>query len=511
MNRAIEKQLSDRALALGKSGDGDALPELTELLATDSVAVRRLAASAIGKLAGFADARLAVETLRKHLADPHPQVRQYAVKGLKAYGAEAKSALADLHDMAANESEKPYNQRDAQLAAEVIAEALRIREKQAIHQCQRCSVEVGADEFARSQRAFQRCFCDRCFDEVYLERRNFDMRIELNKTIRASDGTLVQSRGERRIADWLTRRGIAYRYDERMRIIEGYAVRPDFYLPEFDLYIEYWGMDTTDYKIAMLKKKKLYQQEGKKLVSVEREESDRIETVLQEKLSRHIHLPSDPLPDTKAGEAPSCAPTPAALLQEVGEEAEVSCMFDVLDRYRRCLRLLLFHDTDRPPPSRTADDTERLQRTRGYCLNLRGKLAAGLDMANHNADTDPPPLLSTLLRTLADRKPTVRGKGQESLAPFLLAWKLTHRAAPHPLRMSEAAACLLWYLRVTGNLDPEDRQAPTPDTISALILFMADVPENRLKTAAAATRRMLTALNAAPHNADTPTEKELLS
>ncbi len=509
MNRAIEKQLSERALALGKSGDGDALPELIDLLATDSVAVRRLTASAIGKLAGFADAQSAVEALRKQMDDPHPQVRQYAVKGLKAYGAAAQPTLADLRDMAANESEKPYNRRDAQLAAEVIAEALRILEKQAVHHCQRCCVEVGTDEFARSQRAFQRCFCDRCFDEVYLERRNFDMRIELNKTIRANDGTMVQSRGERRIADWLTRHGIAYRYDERMRIIEGYAVRPDFYLPEFDLYIEYWGMDTTDYKIAMLKKKKLYQQEGKRLVSIEREDSDRIEAVLKEKLARHIRLPNGPLPDAKA--EPSYAPTPATLIPGVGEEAEVSCMFDVLDRYRQCLRLLLFHDTDRPLPDRTADDTERLQRTRGYCLNLRRKLAAGLGMANHNADTGAPPLLSTLLRTLADRKPAARVERQASQEPLLLAWKLTHRAAPHSLRMSEAAACLLWYLRVTGQLDPEDRHAPTTNTISALILFLAAVSENRLQKAVVAALRMLTALNATPHNADTPTDEELLS
>lgn len=46
------------------------------------------------------------------------------------------------------------------------------------------------------------------------------------------------------ISEFLSRHGIIYRYDERMRIIEGHAIRPDFYLPEFDLYIEYWGMDT---------------------------------------------------------------------------------------------------------------------------------------------------------------------------------------------------------------------------------------------------------------------------
>ncbi len=57
--------------------------------------------------------------------------------------------------------------------------------------------------------------CDRCFDEVFLERRNFQTQVEINKTIEARDGTLVQSVGERRIAEWLTTQGIAYRYDAK--------------------------------------------------------------------------------------------------------------------------------------------------------------------------------------------------------------------------------------------------------------------------------------------------------
>jgi len=90
-----------------------------------------------------------------------------------------------------------------------------------------------------------------------------------------------------KIAEWLTANGIEYRYDERMRIIEGYAVRPDFYLPEFDIYIEYWGMDTTDYKIGMLKKLKLYQQQGKKLISLYPDDKNNLDEALRGKLSRY--------------------------------------------------------------------------------------------------------------------------------------------------------------------------------------------------------------------------------
>ena len=58
------------------------------------------------------------------------------------------------------------------------------------------------------------------------------------------------------------------RYDAKFRIIGEFQIRPDFYLPELDVYIEYWGMDTPQYKMSMYKKQALYQQEGKRLVSV---------------------------------------------------------------------------------------------------------------------------------------------------------------------------------------------------------------------------------------------------
>jgi hypothetical protein len=294
MDRTLEKTLSARAVELGRTGDPAVLPELLDLLRKPSGQVRRLAVSAIGKLAGLADVALAVPALQGRLLDPHPQVRQYAIKALSAYGAAACGALSDLDDITKNPIEKEYNQRDAVKAIEIIREAMRIAEEQAVHTCQRCGAAVASDEFARSQRAFQRVYCDNCFDEKFLERRNFDMRVELNKTIRAKDGTLVQSDGERRIAEFLARQKIAYRYDERFRILDGYAIRPDFYLPEYDLYIEYWGMDTTDYKIGMLKKKKLYQETGKKLVSLCFQEKPRLEQCLAEKLGQHMKLkPAD--------------------------------------------------------------------------------------------------------------------------------------------------------------------------------------------------------------------------
>jgi hypothetical protein len=186
--------------------------------------------------------------------------------------------------MARNPDEKDYIRRDAAAAATFIEEAVRIAASTAEQRCQRCNALVTAEEFARSQQVFQRVFCDRCFDEVFLERRNFETQVEINKTIEARDGTVVQSQGEKRIADWLTAHGIAYRYDAKFRIIAEFQIRPDFYLPELDVYIEYWGLDTPQYKMSMYKKQTLYQQEGKRLVSVYPKDLPGLDHLLESKL-----------------------------------------------------------------------------------------------------------------------------------------------------------------------------------------------------------------------------------
>ena len=279
-----------KAVELGNSGDAKAVSELLLMLDVNSAQVRRLAVSALGKLAGFANPEQIVPALQIKLCDKHPQVRQYAIKALSAFGADAESSLHDINDILANQYEKEYNHRDAKLAIERINESINIRKKQAVHHCRKCNIEVTAEEFARSTKTFQRIFCDKCFDEVYLKRRNFDTNVELNKNIKAKDGTLVQSDGERIIAEFLSANSIAFRYDERIRMIEGMAVRPDFYLPEFDVYIEYWGMDTIDYKIGMLKKQKLYQHEGKKLISLYHYDKDNLAEKLKLKLSRYFKI-----------------------------------------------------------------------------------------------------------------------------------------------------------------------------------------------------------------------------
>ncbi|OLD01821.1 MAG: hypothetical protein AUJ07_10445 [Crenarchaeota archaeon 13_1_40CM_3_53_5] len=60
-------------------------------------------------------------------------------------------------------------------------------------------------------------------------------------------GQSVRSKGERIIADYLTRHNIAYQYETEANtndwwIFKSRISRPDFYLPQYNLYLEYWGL-----------------------------------------------------------------------------------------------------------------------------------------------------------------------------------------------------------------------------------------------------------------------------
>ncbi len=277
-----------RALELGRGGSPEVLSELIGLLALPSNEVQRLAASAIGKLAEFgAGAERAVGALAPLAKRArHPQTQQYAIRALAKYGADARNHVHDLLDVARNPANCDYVRAAAKTAADAIALAAQDAGAGVKHRCQRCNAALSETEQVRSQQVFQRNFCDRCFDEVFLERRNFETQVEINKTIEARDGTLVQSEGEKRIADWLTAHGLTYRYDSKYRIIAEFQIRPDFYLPELDVYIEYWGMDTPQYKMSMYKKQLLYQQESKRLISVYPKDLPFIDRLLSEKLRR---------------------------------------------------------------------------------------------------------------------------------------------------------------------------------------------------------------------------------
>jgi hypothetical protein len=93
-------------------------------------------------------------------------------------------------------------------------------------------------------------------------------------------GEVVASQAERRIGDCLHAAGVAYLYEPR---IAGF--RPDFYLPDLGLIVEYWGMDPPGSPHRQ-RKVAAYRREGYSHINLENSDWWTLEETLLRKLYR---------------------------------------------------------------------------------------------------------------------------------------------------------------------------------------------------------------------------------
>lgn len=270
--------------------------ELRDFLASEFADVRRLAASALGKMAPERPAASMFLPWLIELAakDSHPQVRQYALKAIARYPKEAYLVLDQLKDIARDETAVAYVRSAAADAVAAVQEESRKKVFVGQRWCARCHRSISETEFFQSMDRFGRPYCLHCKDEKELEHHDFESTVEDAKRRRTEGGTAVQSVGEKKIAEFLEREHIAFCYDERFRISGADLIRPDFYLPEFDLYIEYFGMNTPEYNASRQRKHILYQRAGKKLISVSFLDDHDLVNILKLKLSRYIRFEGGP-------------------------------------------------------------------------------------------------------------------------------------------------------------------------------------------------------------------------
>ncbi|MCQ3978795.1 MAG: hypothetical protein DPW09_35680 [Anaerolineae bacterium] len=111
-------KVEQRVVALGESGSPEAVPELVEALRHNDGNVRRLAASALGKIG---DPQAVEPLLALLAAETKPQVRQYAIKALGRL--RDLRATTILEQIAGNPAEEDYNIKAAQAALTYIAKA----------------------------------------------------------------------------------------------------------------------------------------------------------------------------------------------------------------------------------------------------------------------------------------------------------------------------------------------------------------------------------------------------
>lgn len=107
--------------------------------------------------------------------------------------------------------------------------------------------------------------------------------------IRTDDGHLVRSNPEKMIDDWLSKQVIFHYYEKRLPFPGIHYC--DFFLPQAEVYIEYWGLDSDDYLVRKQEKLKLYSEFDMNLISIEENDLRDIDHFLQEKLRRFGYLP----------------------------------------------------------------------------------------------------------------------------------------------------------------------------------------------------------------------------
>lgn len=95
----------------------------------------------------------------------------------------------------------------------------------------------------------------------------------------------VQSKAEKKVADFLYMNAIAYEYEKTLSL-GGKKLSPDFYLPAYDVYIEYrWLPRMKTYNDRKNQKLALYKQYGINVIGIEFKDLRSLHTILRKKLT----------------------------------------------------------------------------------------------------------------------------------------------------------------------------------------------------------------------------------
>ena len=98
------------------------------------------------------------------------------------------------------------------------------------------------------------------------------MIINLESILSNDEKDKFKSEGERRIANLLDRNNIKYFYEQGVLVINDGKPKiwhPDYFLPEYGIYIEYYGMaGDPDYDRGIEKKNRVYAEMGLEVIPV---------------------------------------------------------------------------------------------------------------------------------------------------------------------------------------------------------------------------------------------------
>ena len=105
-------------------------------------------------------------------------------------------------------------------------------------------------------------------------------------TIRCKDGHYVRSNNEKTIDDRLYEKRIFHEYERRYKAKDGQSYYPDFYLPDANLFIEYFGV--SENKDKNEHKTKIYTQDKKyKFEFITQEQSGILDDVVDDIIEKY--------------------------------------------------------------------------------------------------------------------------------------------------------------------------------------------------------------------------------
>ena len=143
-------------------------------------------------------------------------------------------------------------------------------------------------------------FCLKCYKEF--KDHSVDVRItncrdvEIidkygNKKVKTKDGRFVRSLSEKIILDYFFDHFIRIIYEKTVAYInekgEAAELHPDFYLPDYDLYIEFNGLTNKKYLRQKEYVSKIYTAKGYTVVILESDDINDIESTLDQVLEKH--------------------------------------------------------------------------------------------------------------------------------------------------------------------------------------------------------------------------------
>ncbi len=122
----------------------------------------------------------------------------------------------------------------------------------------------------------------------YLDRKYLP---ETATSFKCIDGHIVRSKAELIIDNFLYAHNITHEYERKIKV-HGKPILSDWYLPEFEVYIEYWGFYGKDYMKRKEEKIRLYKKGKLKLISIEDIMFTNINENLEDLLKQYVKLNS---------------------------------------------------------------------------------------------------------------------------------------------------------------------------------------------------------------------------